>query len=240
MQAIKRDNLDDQIVRAITDAIAEGEWKPGDRLPSETQLAEMFNTSRPTTRAALQKLNALGILDTRVGQGTFVKEFDFRTNFDYISNLITTPEMQNDVLDFRKTIESACVNLLIDRASDEMITELEQKCNNYCDAFYQVKVFDKSTFSSLSKLDYEFHYTICKLSGNSLLALSYAAAQGTLNEYFYLNVISRYNRHIKKNDMEGFLESAQSHKALVEAIKARDKKKAIVVLNRIVDYKETL
>lgn len=240
VHTIRRDNLDDQIVKSISDAIISGEWKAGDRLPSETQLAELYNTSRPTVRTAVQKLNALGVLDTKVGLGTFVKDFDFLTNFNYISNLITTPEMQKDVFVFRNAIETACVTLLIERATDEMINELIQKCVDYHAAFLETKSFNAQTLSYLANLDYEFHYRICELSGNSLLAISYAAAQGTLKEYFYLNVTSRYNRHMRNGDLKGFLESPKSHLDLMRAIQEHDIEAAILVLHRIIDYKDDL
>lgn len=235
---IKKNNLDDQIIDSLKEAILSGEWKVGDRIPSETQLAAMFQTSRPTVRVAIQKLNTMGLLETKVGAGTFVKSLDFSEYFDTISNLITTPEMMNDVVDFRRSIETACISLVIDRASCENLNELKQLCVEYAQMIDTNKISDNSSyFSQLAEMDYNIHYRICELSENSLFALSYAAAQGTLKRYFYANLTARLNRYKQQNDIDGFLKSSCSHLKLVDAIISRDKSSAIEIANNILDYK---
>ena len=237
---VKKNNLDDQIIAAIKDAILEGEWKVGDKIPSETQLANMFQTSRPTVRVAIQKLNTMGLLETKVGAGTFVKNLDFSEYLDTISDLISTPEMMNDVVEFRKTIETACIPLVIDRASNEELDGLRQLSNEYVQSIHIEKI-DESVFQThLATMDYNIHYRICELSGNSLFALAYAAAQGTLKQYFYANLIARLNRYRQQNDLEGFINSSRSHTKLVDAIIARDKPTAISIASNIIDYRIAL
>jgi DNA-binding transcriptional regulator YhcF (GntR family) len=62
----------DHIVRTIACRVGEGRIRPGDRLPPERELARHFCVSRPTARAALRTLAALGITRSRQGAGTFV------------------------------------------------------------------------------------------------------------------------------------------------------------------------
>jgi len=64
--------LPDQIYGDILNRILEGEYKEGERLPTEHALAERFATSRPTVREALARLRADGIISTRHGSGTTV------------------------------------------------------------------------------------------------------------------------------------------------------------------------
>ena len=58
IQKISRASIGDQVYQQMKDQIVNGEWKAGDRLPSENELAEQFGVSRVTVRGALQKLAA--------------------------------------------------------------------------------------------------------------------------------------------------------------------------------------
>ena len=62
----------DKIVEQIIDLIAQEVLKPGERLPSERELCTMFGVGRTSVREALRSLSVMGILDGRVGEGTFV------------------------------------------------------------------------------------------------------------------------------------------------------------------------
>ena len=73
---IKKVNVGQMVFDQMQELLIRGEWKPGDRLPSENELADMFNVSRITIRQALQKLSVLGLVKTRFGEGSFVKKFD--------------------------------------------------------------------------------------------------------------------------------------------------------------------
>jgi GntR family transcriptional regulator of arabinose operon len=61
------------IQRTLTDAIANGEYEPGQRLPSESQLVKTFRASRPTVNRALRELQLAGVIDRRVGSGSYVR-----------------------------------------------------------------------------------------------------------------------------------------------------------------------
>src|SRR5881296_3721688 len=63
---------DTAILDAIAGFIVERGLLPGDRLPSERELSERLKVSRPTLREALQRWAALGIVDMRVGSGTYL------------------------------------------------------------------------------------------------------------------------------------------------------------------------
>jgi GntR family transcriptional regulator len=63
--------LTDQVASELSDRLRRGEWKPGERLPTEHQLSAEFGVSRPTVRSALGRLESLGLTITRHGRGTF-------------------------------------------------------------------------------------------------------------------------------------------------------------------------
>jgi len=64
------------IVYVLVDKIKSGELKPGDRMPSVTELVETYNVSHSTARRALAKLKEMGMTDTVPGYATFVRFSD--------------------------------------------------------------------------------------------------------------------------------------------------------------------
>ena len=73
---IKKISAADQVFDEMRQFILDKTWNVGDKIPTETQLSEQFDVNRLTVRVALQRLQALGILDIRVGDGTYVRELD--------------------------------------------------------------------------------------------------------------------------------------------------------------------
>ena len=80
MEGIKltRTSVVEQISDVMNHSILTNEWKPNDKIPSETELANLFGVNRLSVRLAIQKLNTLGLTETRVGDGTYVKEFSLK------------------------------------------------------------------------------------------------------------------------------------------------------------------
>ena len=62
------------VVQHVRALIERGELRPGDRLPPERELAVQLGVSRPSVRAGLRSLAAIGVLQTRHGAGTFITD----------------------------------------------------------------------------------------------------------------------------------------------------------------------
>jgi DNA-binding FadR family transcriptional regulator len=73
-QAVAAQRLYEQVAEQVTDLVARGEFKPGDRLPPERDLAKMLAVSRPTVREAMIALEIAGLVEVRGGAGTFVTD----------------------------------------------------------------------------------------------------------------------------------------------------------------------
>ena len=73
-QAVATQRLYEQVARQVTDLVARGEFKPGDRLPPERDLAKMLGVSRPTVREAMIALEISGLVEVRVGAGAFITD----------------------------------------------------------------------------------------------------------------------------------------------------------------------
>ena len=76
LTAIKKESIGEQVLAQMKEQILNGEWKEGMKIPSENQLCDTFGVSRVTVRQAIQKLVAQGLLETRLGEGSYVKGFD--------------------------------------------------------------------------------------------------------------------------------------------------------------------
>ena len=119
------------IVDQVRSMIAGGELSPGDRLPSERELADQFGVSRVTVRDALRSLEAAGLLDIRVGAtgGAFLRvpsnAVAARGMSDMLLMSALTPEQ---VAEARLMLESNTVLLAVHRATGEDVADLRAIC----------------------------------------------------------------------------------------------------------------
>ncbi len=103
---MKQQRLSDQIAEKLETMIAEGDLKPGEKLPAERDLAQRLEVSRPSLREAIQKLNSKGLLSTRHGGGTYVCESLEPSFVDPLITLLREmPESRFDVLEIRHALE---------------------------------------------------------------------------------------------------------------------------------------
>ena len=78
LHPVMRNSVSDQVIAQMKENIETGTWTPGQRLPGEMQLCEIFGTSRVTVRNALQKLAGEGLIETRAGDGSYVRKYSLR------------------------------------------------------------------------------------------------------------------------------------------------------------------
>lgn len=103
---IRQPKLSDAIVTALETMILEGSLRPGEKLPSERDLARQFEVSRPSIREAIQVLESKGLVNRRQGGGTYVQEQLWKSLSDPVLELIANdPESQYDLLEFRHATE---------------------------------------------------------------------------------------------------------------------------------------
>src|SRR5687767_8081545 len=74
LKPLTRGTLPQEIVSAIANLILKRVWKPGERIPSEKELAARFNVGRSTIREAIKSLVILGVIDARPGDGSFIRQ----------------------------------------------------------------------------------------------------------------------------------------------------------------------
>ena len=99
---IRRLSVVDQVSDSIKQSLLDQVWKEGDKLPSEGELAEYYGVNRLSVRMALQKLSTLGLIETRVGEGSFVAHFSVQPIFSELAPLYDNKEGRRDEEQLRK------------------------------------------------------------------------------------------------------------------------------------------
>lgn len=173
---IQKVNAVDQIFNQLRDQLIDGRWTAGEKLPSENELAEMFNVSRITIRQALQKLKALGLIETHSGAGSYVKNVDVSDAFNelrpilYIGNVTT-----DNILEFRQMIDTECIRIATVRAKEPDLRKLDR-------IYDRMKSLQESgDVRQFSKSDMKFHMEIVKMTNNPLMIKTYSILKDVLD-----------------------------------------------------------
>lgn len=226
-QIVRRDSLAEQVFEILKEELVSGKYAPGQKLMSESAIAQKYGVSRLTVRAAIARLNALDYVETRNGEGSFVKEHDNDRLLQTVSTMVLEPQMLNDVSDFRRLIDIECVRLAILNCTSEGLQRLYDACEEFSAFVHSINVFDEEAQKTIVNLDYKYHLTMCELSGNLLYPLVYKAAQEAIKQQICTNVVSRwyFNRLDTSNheDIERFI---MTHFELFNAVKNGDLAKA--------------
>lgn len=194
----KASTVTDGVVDYLTDAISSGQWKPGDRIPSEAQLCTLLGVSRITVRSAIGQLAALGLVQSQQGKGTFVCS-------PSVSQSIPLLPMQNadrlSVFEFRKIVESESAALTAIRASSLDVQALEESI---------VGMEQATTDKKVAECDMVFHALIAQATGNEVIQRVFQMMQETYSRMFEDNVT-----HLGKAGVE-------HHRRILLAIQTRD------------------
>ena len=160
----------DFVVSTFRNALIERKLKAGDRIPSETELAEAMGVSRGTIREAMKILSSFGIVDIRRGNGSFIRQDGEQISMDsaLFAFLLAQPTRREQV-ECRRYIERIVYELAINHATDTDLAALEA---NYSELLEQLQRGDDSR--QTSRNDLEFHRILGQATGNSMIAQLYA------------------------------------------------------------------
>lgn len=195
---IKKVTANDQVYQQMNDFIRSGKWEVGKKIPSEMDLSELFGVNRLTIRLALQRLACMGLLESKTGDGTYVKNFSFQQYLEKASDFYLSSEMLDQVHGFRSIIELESARLAALSATPEEISELNDICSEYENLKEQYMNGDSTvSLESIAQCDVAFHRKVCALSHNQLLLYAYEMAQDLIYKYVF-KVLSARSRDWKK------------------------------------------
>jgi GntR family transcriptional repressor for pyruvate dehydrogenase complex len=207
-----------QVVGRILDLVRSGNLKPGDRLPPERELIDIFSISRPSLREALRSLSILGVIESRHGGGAYVTNLDAKTllaPLDFFLSLSTSNLA--DAFDSRRVIEMEMVRRAALVATHADKRELE----DMIEAHASVQA-DPVGFRIL---DSRFHDKLYITGGNAVLR---RIADGLYN----LGLEIRRQATAEPGAIE---RSTDDHRKIVEAILAGDPDAAALAMKRHLD-----
>ena len=128
IEPVKKIRLYETIINQLQNLIQDGTLKPGDKLPSERELAEQLNVSRPSVREALRTLEMMGYIDSKVGLhgGSFIKQVTIDTIISPFSALLLQNENYlTELLEIRLVLEIEVSRLAALRRTDDDLKKLQ-------------------------------------------------------------------------------------------------------------------
>jgi DNA-binding FadR family transcriptional regulator len=162
VQKISKRKIPQEIAEQIITLISNGDLAPGDKLPTEKKLEEMFGVSRPSIREALSALEMAEIIEMRHGEGSFIRDIDLNTHIHPLAvKMLIKSGTVYEILEARKAIEGYTVILAAQHATQEDLRDLEN---------ILAKMKEEMKLGHLGEEnDLIFHLRIAKASHNSIL-----------------------------------------------------------------------
>lgn len=211
---IRPKKLSEEIVDQIKELISRGELRPGQRIPSERELASFLGVSRPSVREAIMVLEAMGFLDSRQGGGTYVRSLADATMADPLANMVERrdPRMLHALTEVRIGLETWSAYLAAKRAEDSEIERLRE--------LYAIMVEQAADGGWDAEVDFQFHLTITAASHNTLQI----HVLDTIQNLFQTTIMVALSEFYSK---EGYIELLLNHhREILEAIADRDPERA--------------
>jgi DNA-binding FadR family transcriptional regulator len=204
MQTLRRPKVRDQATAQIKQYIIAQKLAPGDRLPTETQLAETFGISRLSVREATKALEFLGIVESKTGVGLSVGRIDMERVTEHLgfhTGLLDVDPLQ--LIDSRVIVETGVLpHVARNMASDESI---ERRLRELAERFHAAR-----NLKTWIELDIQFHRTLLEASG-----LAPLVAFGDLLHVFF----QRFRESVKKAEWKA---GAESHQRIVDNLAKGD------------------
>ena len=199
-------SVTDDAIDKIRERIVSGAWRPGDRLPKESELAAELGLSRNSLREAVRALSQLRVLEVRQGDGTYVSSLEpdlLLESTGFVSHLLLG-ETELELYEVRRILEAAAAALAASRINAREKVELTESLERMGAA---------TTVEDLVEADVAFHAVVAKAARNPVLASLLASlATRTMRARLW---------HGRTAD-DALDETREEHRRIYEAIIASD------------------
>ncbi len=205
-----RRSLSDAVFDRLQRAIKSGAYALNERLPTEHALAAEFQVSRPVVRDALQRLRDQGLIYSRRGAGSFVREQGIREplGFGEMENL---SDLQH-CYDFRLTIEPEAAAMAAERHTPEALAKIKSALSLLRDA--------TNRQAHRTDADFMFHLSIAQASTNPYFSTAMQALEN------HIAVGMRFHGISLRSTSDGLQRVFLEHSAVFDAIARRDAESA--------------
>ncbi len=206
---IRPKKISEEIVEQIKELISRGQLKPGERIPSERELATVLGVSRPSVREAIMVLEAMGLVESRQGGGTFVRSLTEEALAAPLTSMVEkNPRLLHALAEVRMGLESWSAYLAASRATGEEIREMGE-------------LFEEMSRQAAgggwdAEVDARFHYAITTATHNTLQL----HVLNTIHGLFHATIQVALTEFYRKS---GYVELLlNQHREIYEAISQRD------------------
>lgn len=199
------------VAHRLNGAIQKGDFRAGEKVPSERELAARWNVSRPIVREGISMLVARGVLQRRHGVGTFVNDTDQQLATDVWAHLVRDdPNLQGDLIEFRHMLERSAAELAAERhdAADRERLEAAEAAVDLA--------FRGNDTRQKMQADLLFHQAIADATHNQVYSSLMQSMHRILYEHMRLTLIGHETDVLVQKKVRA------QHRALMEAILARD------------------
>jgi GntR family transcriptional repressor for pyruvate dehydrogenase complex len=206
-----------QVVSYVRDLIDRGRLRPGDRLPAERELVMQLGVSRPSVRAGLQALAALGVVQSRHGSGTYIPAGPPALGSDALSFLAALHGFtREEMYEARRILEVGAAGLAAERATAEQVASLAEEVANLFASLQQPHAFLVH--------DIDFHKAVGAASGNPIVA--------SLMEMVSALYFEQRRETAERASGDNLRGAAEAHRRIFQAIRARDADAARSAMNQ--------
>jgi len=202
--SIQRTKLCEDVSNHMIERIRTQQWTVGMKLPSEPELAELFDVSRATVRSAVKSLQIAGILRTRSGSGTYVTDAAALVlETRELASVMADPQNLYSLVQARYILEPQLAALAAKNASPEEVAQL-----------YAIlrQMEQNQDRHSLITYGYQFHQAVAQYSHNQVLYGFFQSAAGQLRGLRVLDCLT----------LQTFLDGITEHHAIAKAIREGD------------------
>ncbi len=212
--------VSDELYDQLYLLIAEGEWKVGDKLPSENAISREYNTSRVSVRTALHKLQALGYIVTKPGKGSFVASASQPQAGALSPTVIDLSASDYKyMIQLRRALEFTSIRVLCSEGTEEDFGRLREACEALSAA---------DTAKSYADADYSFHYSLILGSHNPVFIQIYDIFRDTIYKYLF---------EMSGDNLDNNWDNAKNnHRMILDAICSRDAEKAIGIIEGTFEF----
>ncbi|WP_432666111.1 FadR/GntR family transcriptional regulator [Wukongibacter baidiensis] len=219
---IKNKKLYQLVIDQIQEMILDGKLKKGDKLPSERDLSNQLGISRTSIREALRALEIIGLIESRQGEGNFIKGRMESSIFEPLSVMfILSGGRPQDILEVRRIIEVEGAILAAKEINDDQKEELIEIMNQLRNA--------KDEKES-SEFDRKLHFMIAKCTGNHLIMNLFNVISTLMKDF----IKDARWEILKANKSQEFL--VNQHQLICDAIIENDPDKAGLAMKAHIEY----
>jgi len=169
LKPVEKQRVAEEIAEQLRSLILGGQYPPGSKLPPERELSKRLRVNRASLREALKKLEHLGLVRIRQGDGTRVQNFMETGGIELVQHLLPLaggkPELIRDLLEFRRIFGREIARLAAARSpkgTDDGLGKLRELAERA----------DKSAGAlELFEIDFDFYVAVSQLSGNQVMLL---------------------------------------------------------------------